>query len=98
MNKIIIFHLIFTDSLRRVKEKCFGEFEFSTTFFDICTNADDAEIIESKTLIIFKLFKLEVAVFVAKSAKDFADVITQMKFEKVVLFKNLFIFEFQTLK
>ena len=74
-NKIIIFHLIFTDSFRRVKEKCFERFEFSTTFPDICINADDAKIIEFKTLIIFKLFELEVFAFVAESVKNFVDVI-----------------------
>ena len=98
MNEVITFHPIFTDSFRRAKEKCFKGFEFSTTFLDICTNADDAKIIEFKTSIIFKLFELRIVVFVVASTKDFVDVIARMKFKKTVSFKKIFIFEFQILK
>ena len=98
MNEAIIFHSASAGSFRQTKGKCFEEFEFSTTPPDICTNADDAEIIKSKTSIIFKLFKLEIVVFVAESMKNFVDVIAQIKFKKTVSFKNLFIFEFRTLK
>ena len=94
MNEIITSHPAFADSLRRVKKKCFERFEFSITFFNICINANDVEIIESKTSIIFKSFKLKVVTFVAKSAKNFVDVIAQIKFEKTVSFKKFFIFEF----
>ena len=98
MNEIITSHPIFAGSLRRAKEECFGGFESSTTFFDICINVDDIEMIEIKTSIIFKSFEMEIVVFVAESVKNFADVIIQIKFEKIVLFKNLFVFRFQTLK
>ena len=94
MNEIIIPHSISAGSLSRAKRECFGGFEFSTTLPDICTNADDAEMIEFKTLIIFKLFKLGIVVFVAESMKNFADVIAQIKFKKTVSFKNLFVVGF----
>ena len=94
MNKIITFHSAFTDSFRRNKKNCFEKFEFSTTFFHICINADDVEMIEFKTSIIFKSFKLKIAVFVAKSAKNFIDIIAPMKFKKTVSSKKFFIFGF----
>ena len=75
MNETITFHSVSADSFRRVKGKCFEEFEFSTTFSDIYINANDAEMIKSKTSIIFKLFELGIAVFVTEPAKDFIDVI-----------------------
>ena len=87
MNKIIIFHLTFTDLFNWIKKKYFEKFEFSTTFSDICINADDVKIIKSKTSIIFKSFKLGIAAFVTESMKDFADVIIQMRFEKTVSFR-----------
>ena len=98
INKIIIFHSVSIDSLRWVKEKCFEKFEFSTTSSDICTNADDVEMIKSKALIIFKLFKLGIAVLFAEWTEGFADLIAWMRFEQFVSFKLFFVFEFQTLE